>query len=256
MPPLPQEIIDHIITELDDPCHLGSCALVSRSFRPQAQRLLFSHVVLNDYYPHKLTDLAQILARNPTLGSYVQQASLYLEGYPENSRQAAHDMQSILRACHIRELYLQMVKLKSVSMRMLSGKNLPHLKRFCALQVTLRPITTLRDLLSAFPSLDQLELRLDHLFTYEGTTSLEHRPVNVKRLHVSTHALPIPDLSRLALADLYAGIKELKLTIATNESTELVNEVLESCGADLDHFHLHEDIWRESLSKPSCLLFV
>jgi hypothetical protein len=265
-PHLPQEIIDHIITELDDPRHLGSCALVSRSFRPQAQRLLFSHVALDDDHPYKLTDFAQILAQNPTLGSYVQSADLWLDGYGNFNRQgdlyggpgsaqAAHDMGSILRSSHIRELNIQRARLTSNSVRVLSGTNLPYLKRFHAAFVILAPLTVLRNVLSTFSHLDQLGLRLADVFTIKDTIIFHNKPVNVKQLYLNARTLPSYGLSCLALADLCAGIKELTLIIPIEESMELANRVLESYVTELDHLHVHVDMVRGLLRESLCLLF-
>jgi hypothetical protein len=263
---LPQEIIDYIIAKLDYPSELGSCALVSRAFRPQAQRLLFSHVVLDDDCPNSLADLAQILAQNSTLGRYVQSAGLWLngrasiggEGMASDKSELAKvvcDLETTLRACHIRQLTIYTARFTKDNIRILSGENLPYLKVFGAAYAALRPAAAMRTVLSRLPPLDQLELRLAHLFTSEDATSLEHGPIQVKRLHLNASVLPSQDLPCLALADLCIGIKELKLLSLREESTKLVNQVLESCGAELEQFHLHVDMVRGLLRKSSRLLF-
>jgi hypothetical protein len=247
---LPQEIIDHIITKLDDPRHLGSCALVSRAFCPQAQRLLFSHVILDDDYPYKLTDLAHILAQNPTLASYVRSAHLLLDCRAGRSRegtigggsgpaQAAHDIESILRACRIEELEVHRTELTSASKRVLSSENLPYLKRFCVMHVFMGATAAMHDLLSAFPPLDQLELDLGHFAIYDRTMSLKHRPVHVKRLHINT--LIVCTLPHRHLSDVCTGLKELKLILQFKDAqvAEPVNDLLKSWDAELDCFHVH-----------------
>jgi hypothetical protein len=259
---LPQEIIDRIITELDDPRHLGSCALVSRAFRPQAQRLLFSHVVLHDDFPSRQQQLAQILDQNPTLGCYAQSVDLWLSTRATIGRrgiatedsqptQAVRDLETIFRACSIRELDIHGAILTIDSARALSGQGLPYLKRFCA---SLAPVTALRDVLPKLPPLDHLELRLAHLFTNKDTTGHEHRPVRAKRLHVTANLFPLPGLSHLAPADVCAGVKELKLIISIEKLTKFINPVLEAWGAELDQLHLDVDTTCRPLRESSCLL--
>jgi hypothetical protein len=163
-------------------------------------------------------------------------------------------MESILQACHIKELEVHRAKLTTNNIRVLSGDNLPHLKRFCAVHASLEPITALRDLLSAFPPLDQLELNLAHFAIYDRTVSLGHGHVHVKRLHITIDVpryLPHRDLS-----DLCAGLKELKLICCFKDSEvpDLVNNFLRSWDAKLDCFHVHVNNSSGSLRKSPHLL--
>jgi hypothetical protein len=266
MPQLPQEIIDYIIAELDhQPRALCRFALVSRAFRPQAQRLLFSYVFLDNDNPNRLKQLAQILAQNPSLGRYTQSVDLWLNSRDRMSShrsdesglaQAVHDLERILRACHIRELFIMRVRLTKDSLRILLGANLPYLKQLRLASVSSTPTARLRDVLSKLPPLDQLELGLTHLFVNEDvSTSQEHKPVHVNRLHVTADSRLSDHFRHLALASLCAGIKELKLRMMSEELADLVTQVLQFCGAELLQLHLHITV-RRVLLRESLRFFL
>jgi hypothetical protein len=169
--------------------------------------------------------------------------------------QAVHDLGSILPACHIKKLKFQTgtsrIGGNKACLTLLRGQNLPYLERLSVGDSTLSLITVL-EVLSGFPLLDQLELSLAHFMVYDRTTSLQYRPVHVKRLHI------IVDLSRnlphRELADVCAGVKELKLIIYSKEGAEPVSELLKSWDAELDCFHVHVHTNSGFLRKSPCLL--
>lgn len=86
VPPVPQELVDMIITHLwDDPAALYCCALVSTQFHPWAQKLLYRKLLiapLQEAYtgdtkrwiasPHLLL----VLSKHPEYAEYIQDAEI------------------------------------------------------------------------------------------------------------------------------------------------------------------------------------
>ena len=78
MPHVPQEIIAAILDQFVGPDHDESwktCALVSTSFRPYSQKLLFSSITIHAEDP-SLSRLHAVLESNPHLGMHVQKLNL------------------------------------------------------------------------------------------------------------------------------------------------------------------------------------
>lgn len=79
MPHIPQEIIDAILDQFVG-CHQSSaiwrtCALVSKSFQPHSQRLLFRSITINAELP-SLLRLHAILGDSPHLGTHVRKLTV------------------------------------------------------------------------------------------------------------------------------------------------------------------------------------
>jgi len=79
MPHIPQEIIDAILDDLAgclaNPADWKACALVSKSFRPYSQSVLFRSITI-DTEDHSLWRLHTVLEDNPHLGTHVRELVL------------------------------------------------------------------------------------------------------------------------------------------------------------------------------------
>lgn len=83
MPHIPLEIIDAIIDQISG-LHNSSntwktCALVSKSFRPHSQRLLYRSILINTGHPSRVLRLHAILEDSPHLAAHVRDLSLLNE---------------------------------------------------------------------------------------------------------------------------------------------------------------------------------
>ncbi|KAJ7063982.1 hypothetical protein C8F01DRAFT_1130029, partial [Mycena amicta] len=80
VPVLPQELVDSILGDVQNPTSLKQCSLVSPSFREPAQRLLFRDLsVMND--ASRLRQLCDFLLENPRVADFVH--NLRLDSIPD-----------------------------------------------------------------------------------------------------------------------------------------------------------------------------
>ncbi|KAG5650904.1 hypothetical protein H0H81_010592 [Sphagnurus paluster] len=80
---LPQEIVDRFVDYLQENgrCHqLQACTLTHRSFLPRCHFYLFSIIHLRDAKTSRMSDLCNILQRNPFLGQFIQEMRLSVSG--------------------------------------------------------------------------------------------------------------------------------------------------------------------------------
>ncbi|KAK7037959.1 F-box domain-containing protein [Favolaschia claudopus] len=80
IPPLPIELVtDHIIQELRHEAKtLKNCALVSHSWLPASQRILFSKLSIHEHNCTEIID--HVSSSTPNLGRYVERISVFLWG--------------------------------------------------------------------------------------------------------------------------------------------------------------------------------
>jgi hypothetical protein len=237
---LPQEILDDIIRRVD--CRRqSSLALVSTAFRPQVQRMIFHKITLhNARIPDRTERLSHVLARNPTLGEYVQTVSLsYYRRETEIKR-----LERVLRACRIQSLILANGFFPQPIVQLFSPQNLPHLRSLKLNNSVKLSMDALHDVLSLHSSLDHLELNLAHLHT---SWSPRRERICVKRLHVITVSDPAEN-SR-TFDGLYHVEEELMIIVWVTSSVEaaVINEALQAWGAITHRLCFH--VLQYSLSQ-------
>ncbi|KAJ6603304.1 hypothetical protein DFH09DRAFT_1124148 [Mycena vulgaris] len=78
LPPIPQELWEHIICSVEAPSDWRSCSLVSRDFRPVAQALLF-HTVRLQSHRHRWNcfKIEYFLQHSPHLMHYIRRVEIY-----------------------------------------------------------------------------------------------------------------------------------------------------------------------------------
>ncbi|KAJ7255547.1 hypothetical protein C8J57DRAFT_1721642 [Mycena rebaudengoi] len=97
MPSLPQELVDSIVSGVDDYSSLKSCSLVSTSFVAPAQRIIFKslRLVAGGKHP-KIDVVGDSLAASPHLATYIRHLTVILSN--PDSEHEVHAMESILLA--------------------------------------------------------------------------------------------------------------------------------------------------------------
>jgi hypothetical protein len=242
LPQLPQEIIDNIIRNVKRSYSdevLSNCALVSKSFRPQAQRLRFNQIMLDGRRPSHLKQFSQILVQNPALREYVKIVSLLHHGF-ENSLTSMGRMDDILahvlRACRIKVLSLLGGRYSKRNIHLLSPLTLPHLRVLYTNGASFKPKILLHDVVSQHPPLDQLDLTLSYLYITHDQWSPGRELVRINRLHIYAGHSEFQDDSMLRMV--YSGVEELEIDISTLETAVHVKQILEVWGVMLRRLRL------------------
>jgi hypothetical protein len=260
LPQLPQEIIDEIIGNVDRSDSdevLASCALVSKVFRPPAQRLRFNQITLDDRRLSQLERFSQILTHNPTLGEYVQNVNLVYRGFrnPCTFRttqmvRALEVLEQVLGACRIKVLVLPYGTYSKSNIHLLSPRTLPNLRRLNAAGASFLPKILLHNVVAQHPPLDHLELSLADLSIIDNQWSPGRELVCVNQLHIHAGNYEIKDNSTLRM--MHSGVEELKISISSTWALEIavhVNQILEVLGVMLRHLQLYVNgSLRESVS--------
>jgi hypothetical protein len=230
-PPLPQEIIDNIITELDWSGD-NSLALISKAFCSSVQRLRFRHIAFHDECPDRTERLSDIIVRNPTLGDYVQSVTLvYSQSKDRQEMARAPDiLERVLRACRIQKLIIADGVISQQIAQLFSPQTLPHLRSLLLGKVAFTPINLLHDVLSLHPPLEKLELWTSHLYIALGNPQRE--PIRVKRLRIMLDRAPVED--SWSLGRLYNVEEEVAISLYAPWAiycTAPINQVLQAWGS-------------------------
>jgi hypothetical protein len=220
LPTLPQEIIDDIVIKADW-LEDRSLALVSKAFRPQAQRRRFSSIRLDDRRPGTFARLDQVLVRNPTLGEYVHTVSLAYRWDPESASghtepqmaQAPDLLERVLRACRVDRIVFDTGVIPQQIVQLLSPQNVPHLRSLKVEILTVMPMDTVHHVLSLHPPMHQLELSASHLCTLKAPSSLRREPLRLKRLHFNVDNVEHP--GSWTFGDLYSAEEEFTINVNT-----------------------------------------
>ncbi|KAJ7094888.1 hypothetical protein C8R43DRAFT_964489 [Mycena crocata] len=115
--PIPQDIIDLIVNEIDDIESLKSCSLVSTRFRGASQRILLSSLTLSRTWNHGKVACTLIID-SPHTAPYIKKLTLHLPSWLPNGPAAARRLREAFnRLTNVRQLTIEgnMVSWKSVS---------------------------------------------------------------------------------------------------------------------------------------------
>jgi hypothetical protein len=221
---------------------LSNCALVSKAFRPQAQRRQSNQITLDDRRLTQLESFSQILMHNPALSEYVQIVQLLLRGFDKKLTSMARTVDilaHVLRACRIEVLILPRGRYSERNVHLLSPRTLPHLRALYVTGTFFEPKMLLHDVVSQHPPLDQLRLILADLYITNKQWNPERELVRVNRIHIYVGYTEFQDDSMLRI--IYSGIEELVIDTSSTwllETALHVNQVLEVWGVMLRRLRL------------------
>jgi hypothetical protein len=239
---LPQEIIDDIIGHVSHSGEdaLSNCALVSRAFRPQAQRLRFSDITLDHRRPDMFARLGQVLVHNPTVGECVRTVRLVYPfqrdtpsaGDHADTARAVDMLEHVLRACHTQTLMITYGFVPQQAVQLFSSQNLPHLRSLELGKMSSMDVNIIHQVLALLPPLNQLELWAAHIYTKNTPRNTRREPIHVNRLYVMVDRAPVDN--NWTLGNVYNVKEELVICVYAPWALECaapINKILQAWGS-------------------------